>query len=256
MSGQIGGDYWRNFIYDFQTLIAGVAAIVAAYATVRQMQATDVAAQDRHDQLLASARENERENRERHNQLVEMSVRKDRLIVERLIVPHLFELVRAKDKLRTCIIEIPQINDVSDPALQDTKSRARTAVTFGSKAFELKSRQAWIEAAPLLDGLTTFHAEGMQRYSSMLVETAKAVESYIVNPLVDDGKLGIAPIAYSSQMTGKTVEVLQDWASAYNSALTHSLREIDDVICGLERLRSEYGLGGNAHLAKPSPDQS
>lgn len=36
-----GGDPWRNFVYDFQTLITGVLAVCAAWATVHQMRRSD-----------------------------------------------------------------------------------------------------------------------------------------------------------------------------------------------------------------------
>ncbi|APO76084.1 hypothetical protein AM571_CH03290 [Rhizobium etli 8C-3] len=64
-----GGNPWRNAIYDFQTLITGFAAVGAAYATVRAMQKTDKKAD------------------KRHRDLMELSLRSDRLKVDRAINP-------------------------------------------------------------------------------------------------------------------------------------------------------------------------
>lgn len=47
-----GGDTWRRFIYDFQTLITGYAAIAAAFWTVAQMRTSDALQERRHQQLL------------------------------------------------------------------------------------------------------------------------------------------------------------------------------------------------------------
>jgi hypothetical protein len=60
-----GGDPWRNFLLDFQTLITGFFAIGAAYVTVWQMRATDNASE------------------KRHRQLVTLSLRADRLRLDR-----------------------------------------------------------------------------------------------------------------------------------------------------------------------------
>ncbi|WP_311272359.1 MULTISPECIES: hypothetical protein [unclassified Rhizobium] len=47
-----GEDNWRNFVYDFQTLITGVLAIGAAFFTIRSGQEIDERQQIRHDQTL------------------------------------------------------------------------------------------------------------------------------------------------------------------------------------------------------------
>ncbi|MGM5088026.1 hypothetical protein ACD589_15180 [Rhizobium sp. 814_E9_N1_1] len=61
-----GGDAWRNLIYDFQTLITGVLAVVAALGTILQMRRSDALQDRRH-------RENRRDLR-----------RGDELVVTRL----------------------------------------------------------------------------------------------------------------------------------------------------------------------------
>lgn len=48
-----GGDPWRNFIFDFQTIIAGIFAVFAAWWTVQAMERTDREQERRHRDLLA-----------------------------------------------------------------------------------------------------------------------------------------------------------------------------------------------------------
>ncbi len=56
---QFGGDSWRNFIFDFQTLITGIAAVSAAFITVRQMRTSEMESQKRHREILGFAIRNE-----------------------------------------------------------------------------------------------------------------------------------------------------------------------------------------------------
>ncbi len=75
IADQTGGDSWRNFIYDFQTLITGVLAIAAAYFTINSSQRID------------------KEADRRHVELVGLTLRADRLRVERLLHPALNTLL-------------------------------------------------------------------------------------------------------------------------------------------------------------------
>lgn len=51
--GNKGGDPWVRWIFDYQTLIAGTAAVVAAAVTVLQMMKSDTLQERRHKQLMA-----------------------------------------------------------------------------------------------------------------------------------------------------------------------------------------------------------
>lgn len=53
IEGEAGGDPWRNFILDFQTLIGGLFAVFAAWWTVSVMQSTDNSAERRHQEQLS-----------------------------------------------------------------------------------------------------------------------------------------------------------------------------------------------------------
>ncbi|CDN93450.1 hypothetical protein BN949_02604 [Agrobacterium tumefaciens] len=79
---QVGGDSWRNFIFDFQTLIGGGAAMIAAWYTVRQMRISDMKSYDR------------------HRELVELQLRPDTLRVERMLKPGLADLEACYEEIR------------------------------------------------------------------------------------------------------------------------------------------------------------
>lgn len=81
-SDRKGGDPWRNTIEDFQTLITGFFAVGAAYVTVRQMQIGD------------------RKSDARHNELIRLGLRSDRLIVERMLYPQFGQLRECYRALR------------------------------------------------------------------------------------------------------------------------------------------------------------
>ncbi|MBY3342706.1 hypothetical protein [Rhizobium laguerreae] len=66
---QHGGDAWRNAIYDFQTLITGVAAVAAAYFAINQSRVVEANSERRHQQLM------------------ELSLRPARLMIDRTVFP-------------------------------------------------------------------------------------------------------------------------------------------------------------------------
>lgn len=66
-----GGDPLRNLVYDFQTLIAGALAVLAAWWTIATMERTETAAANRHAEQVA------------------LTLRGDRLAVERAVYPQI-----------------------------------------------------------------------------------------------------------------------------------------------------------------------
>jgi hypothetical protein len=70
------GDPWHDFVYNYQTLITGVAAVAAAFLTIRQMTLTDESSERRHQELLA------------------LSHRGDQMRLERALNPQYSDLVR------------------------------------------------------------------------------------------------------------------------------------------------------------------
>lgn len=74
VQGSTGGDSWRNLIYDFQTLLTGIAAVLAAAITIRTMEKTD------------------RQSERRHRELMIIQLRPDQLKVSRALHPQIEHL--------------------------------------------------------------------------------------------------------------------------------------------------------------------
>lgn len=77
-----GGTFW-NRLAQFDGLIAGALAIFAAFITVRQMRSTDRDSERRHDEIMA------------------LSLRPNRLAINRAVTPQVPELWELHEKLRT-----------------------------------------------------------------------------------------------------------------------------------------------------------
>lgn len=75
--GERSTDVWAKWIYDFQSLFGGLFAVVAAYLTVRQM------------------RESDEQQSSRHRELMELNLRKDKLIIQKAYDPQVAELYEA-----------------------------------------------------------------------------------------------------------------------------------------------------------------
>ncbi|QHW25843.1 hypothetical protein GYN07_16505 [Rhizobium leguminosarum bv. viciae 248] len=245
VAGTKPGDAWRDTIYDFQTLITGVFAVAAAFVTVRQMQATDASAQLRHDQLMAGSRQNEKEARERHNELVELTVRKDRLMVERLLFPYLNALEFQASEMAHSSLWLPAFEKVDDPALQPIAKQAEKMIAPMHAITNIIIQPPWRDASPLLDGITSFHVQRMHEFALMCIDLSRQIQNYIVPPreIDDDDDLDfISRRAHSKSMEGKSGHTLEFLANGYNHNVAALISELNSVIAGLEKLKSLYGL--------------
>ncbi|MGK9039197.1 hypothetical protein KXS05_02415 [Rhizobium sp. SA279] len=81
IEGESGGDALRNFIYDFQTLITGGLAVLAAFFTIRYAIVFDGRQYDRHQQMMA------------------FTIRRELQTLERAFHPQVDEYVRIADRL-------------------------------------------------------------------------------------------------------------------------------------------------------------
>jgi hypothetical protein len=76
------GDAWRNFIYDFQTLLTGFFAVAAAFVTFYQMQKFDA------------------QSAKRHEEQVKLAFRPDVLLMERAYSPSVETIREWRDDMR------------------------------------------------------------------------------------------------------------------------------------------------------------
>ncbi|MBZ9659482.1 hypothetical protein LB523_10535 [Mesorhizobium sp. ESP-6-4] len=145
------GDPITDWLYRWSTLITGVAAVAAAVMTIRQMQQTDEAQEDR------------------HRQLVGLSLRADQLRAERATFPAALDIRIWVDdvdrlKLRNTIEEAIGELDMND------------SFEVATRAFALQNilkRRALIEATDLFGHrLFTIYEELVAKSDSVALEIA------------------------------------------------------------------------------------
>ncbi|KQY21024.1 hypothetical protein [Rhizobium sp. Root483D2] len=133
MLGGTEGQIWA-FVEKYQTLIAGVLAVAAAWGTVRQMQRSDLKSDLRHQDLIY------------------LALRADRLRVMRLMTPH-GSLV--DDYLISCRELLDRLRMISSDDLR-TDYRARE---FLDDVQALLVRKEFAEAKDLFSPEVTFYHE-------------------------------------------------------------------------------------------------
>ncbi len=130
---------WRDWLYDFQSLIGGILAVIAAAFTVLQMRISD-----------------ERSG-VRHNEMVKLQLRSDTLLVERLLVPQ-FRL------LSVFAENLDRVVPVSlEPADVELTDEQRSKAAFLKKLISdvnssVLLSDGWLEAQHLFDGATAVEA--------------------------------------------------------------------------------------------------
>ncbi|RWX30650.1 hypothetical protein EHI47_14455 [Rhizobium leguminosarum] len=131
------GDPWGKFVSDFQTLITGLAAVGAATWTISVMEKTD-------------ARQGER-----HAQLVELSLRGDRLAVERAVYPQVEGLSGMGwgfAYLKTGMLKANTYRGQLSVIVQ----QARTVEMYCRDLVALLEREQLVEGSRLFDGILAY----------------------------------------------------------------------------------------------------
>ncbi len=127
--------YWYGLVDKFQTLFAGILAVAAALVTVYMSEHT------------------ERKNAERHNALMRVQTRADRLEIERLTVPQTENLLHAFEKFRAAVEVINSV-DAKTAVLETDLAWPQIAVAQKqlSQAVQILTRPAWIAGEKHFDG--------------------------------------------------------------------------------------------------------
>jgi len=94
---------FTTFLYNYQTLITGVLAIIGAGITVYQMRVSDRAETERHEKSLRSAAVQHHQSlmnaAEQHREALFAASRRDYLMVERALIPQVRDLDMAIKKM-------------------------------------------------------------------------------------------------------------------------------------------------------------
>ncbi|QIO60668.1 TrbC/VirB2 family protein [Rhizobium leguminosarum] len=146
-------DPWGKFVSDFQTLITGLAAVGAATWTISVMEKTD-------------ARQGER-----HAQLIELSLRGDRLAVERAIYPQVEGLSGMCWQfafLKTGMLKANTYRGQLSVIVQ----YARVVETCCRDLVALLEREQLVEGSRLFDGILAYKLHWLR-------ETGREALSYV-----------------------------------------------------------------------------
>ncbi len=207
---QVGGDSWRNLIFDFQTLITGIAAVAAATLTILTMEETD------------------RRADKRHQELIELQVRPDQLRIERALNPQLQELSHLLSELR----EIRSVKDLiagsGDPNFQWMSRVALDHLPFFEKLETILGRSQFVAGSSLFDGQT---ASFLNRLEDSLTTLLPSLERHLK---------AINPLTHANDTFDYEENVFEYVFFDTQSAIFHALKALDDLVQALQRLSDQY----------------
>lgn len=155
VEGEGGGDSWRNFIYDFQTLLTGILAVGAAWWNVSVMKSVDRETDRRHKETL----ENALTERAR---MVAKERAQEASLVEKAINPQYAQIENSKDFLARQREDILQAGRL--PAQADRlKDSVEVMVPFMIKLHEALARRQIEDATRFLDGELTYRIDHLRK---------------------------------------------------------------------------------------------
>ena len=162
--------YLAGLLYDFQTLFAGVLAIIAAYLTMGEMRRTD----ERSDK--------------RHKETMDLAIRADRLKVQRALHPQFIELNLIRKKFRTLNVYVAEVEKAArDRATnslqwQYSKLEIETIITgvypLISDLRDIIARPQFIDGAQLFDGELTYMLTQITKHINDAYVRGAGVYSY------------------------------------------------------------------------------
>jgi hypothetical protein len=136
---------WQRFIYNYQTLIGGVLAVVAAVITVLVMIIVD------------------RRQASRHNELVALNLRQDKLRLERLLVPQFKSLWFQVEKLRPPSSAVLAVSEQGKgfPKLEEY---VQEVVEAAHEVRDCLQAESWKASMDLFDGTLTAFCKSLENY--------------------------------------------------------------------------------------------
>ncbi|MGO7593764.1 hypothetical protein [Rhizobium leguminosarum] len=148
-----------TFINQYQTLITGIAAVGAAYLTVRQMRATDSEAQRRHEEIA------------------QLMIRADKLRIERMLFPQFAELRVLYKQLRD--MKFPSPLDDSPEALRQLEDLKQPGQVIALDIGKIIGRESWTSATDLYGGLLTEDIRKLRDAITGLYQVAVKAEARV-----------------------------------------------------------------------------
>ncbi|MGR8925050.1 hypothetical protein ACU8MB_15040 [Rhizobium leguminosarum] len=202
---------WQAWIFQFQTLLAGLFAVGAAYATVNQMRTSDVRADQRHSEVL------------------ELAIRSDRLKLERALVPFLRHLWIAHGSAKILQPRVPNFQDEIEPGLGYTDSQLQFQIDVIWNIYrdleEIFQAPAFIAGSDLFGGKENFAV-------GKIKETMKDFQSHRLLYLRDKEK-------HTSGVSRDQFVATHAKAGSFNSLIAFQL---EPLVSGLFELARKYQI--------------
>ncbi len=170
-----------GLLYDYQTLITGALAVIAAYMTVSEMRRADQNSDDRQSKALFAAAE-------QHKSSMRLAVRGDRLRVQRALHPQykeLHDLVRDMRQADKVVDEMRnKAFDLSEPgqrwaySLSDFEVFITSAYPMFLRIQEILQRPQFVDGSQLFDGALTYRISELCRRTDEAVEAGRVFYNY------------------------------------------------------------------------------
>lgn len=213
--GRASGETW---VYRYQTLIAGVLALGAAWWTVQTMQTTDLKAHHRHEQIM------------------DLSIRADRLRIERALNPQSWELQGWHERAVSLKsrIEAKELSEVFWDLL---------ALKRGLE--DVLSRQQFLAGAELFGGDLAHRVLDMQRWTHDIDRHIEKCRAYFgdPHPKSDEEDHEFTLWLYDQNVEERIAEYVK-----------YCTNLIPPMLKGMREIGDRYGV--NIQHFTPSPDQS
>ena len=211
VDGRTGGDPWRNWVYDFQTLITGLAAVGAATWTISVMESTD------------------RKQTDRHRELVELNQRSDLRRLERAIEPQLEELEDIAVSLAGSELDPALFKDQrGDPVYNLVTSAAANYLTAVRRIYDVLERKQFVDGSELFDGRLTYSLRELFEKSEYL---RGALEDHVKATSWEDPDFSMR---YEFDFDGFEAHLLEQ--------LRGYRRKLDSVVSRLRETKERHAL--------------
>lgn len=222
-----GGDPWRTWIYDFQTLITGVAAVTAATLTIRTMERTDY------------------RQEKRHRELVELTLRADRLRIDRVIFPQMQELAAAANQVAEAAASFAEIS-ISGPKT-DLETRLAVVDSVLSRIQWIMVRSVWDDARPLFSGYLVARIRALNdavENAENRRDRVRTSKSYLDSLDVEVIYAGVEMLEEREEDVLAATTKGEHALSALRRALSDVAICVQDVIDESNRLGRQYEIAG------------
>ncbi len=209
---------------EWETLVVGALAVLAAFVTVREMQKTDKAQNRRHEETVRQMIASEERQQNRHEQLVGLSLRADRLKVLRAHTPRVenIRILMGDDAARRAVVTdgLRQIEEAKDLASAERARALQEMLSANYQSWKQVVRLSELnEVRPLFDAFMNRSWQDVtdadEHFRNALGKVAGLLDIAAVKEAIDN--IPAASDAYSEAVkrAGVLADALDQLAAQY-----------------------------------------